>query len=123
MAHQSSGILVGDRNYWGRNYWGPAFAQQLREDEGVELIAPYRKSSQDPHPQRSRVLSRVRQSIEVMFGQLCERFKVKRMRARDIWHLSSQVLRALLTHTLCLLLNQLHHNCVHPLSFAQLLTP
>jgi hypothetical protein len=118
LAEHSSGMLVGDRNYWG-----PAFARQLREEQGVELVAPYRKSSQDPHPRKSRVLSRTRQSIEVVFGHLCERFKIKRMWARDIWHLSSRVLRALLTHTVCLLLNQLQGNSVHPLNFAQLLTP
>jgi hypothetical protein len=65
LAQHSSGLLIGDRNYWG-----PAFAQQLMEEQGVELLAPYRKSSQDPHPHRSRVLSRIRQGIEVVFGQL-----------------------------------------------------
>lgn len=64
LAQHTDGILVGDRNYWG-----PAFAEQLKEEQGVQLIAPYRKSSQDPYPRVSRVLSRIRQSIEVVFGQ------------------------------------------------------
>jgi hypothetical protein len=116
LAHNTSGIMIGDRNYWA-----PLLAEQL-DEQGVELLAPYRKATEDKHPQRSQVLSRVRQSIEVVFGQLCERFLVKRMWARDLWHLSSRLLRSVLAHTVCLLLNQRQGNAVRPLRLADLVS-
>jgi hypothetical protein len=116
LTEQTAGIVVGDRNYWA-----PMLAEELAE-QGVELLAPYRKSSTDKHPVRSQVLSRIRQSIEVVFGQLCERFSVKRMWARDLWHLSARLLRSVLTHTFCLWLNQFHRNSALPLRLADLVS-
>lgn len=118
LAEQTVGIMVGDRNYWA-----PRLAEELAAG-GVELLAPYRKSSQDKHPATSKVLSRIRQSIEVVFGQLCERFLVKRMWARDLWHLSARLLRSILAHTFCLWLNQFqfHTNSIHPLRLADLVS-
>jgi len=117
LAHNTGGTLVGDRNYWA-----PVLREELAEEEGVELMAPYRKASEDVHHDRSRVLSRIRQSIEVVFGQLCERCSVKRMWARDLWHLSSRLLRSVLTHTFCVWLNHVQGDPVHPLRLAELLT-
>jgi hypothetical protein len=116
LAEQTEGILVGDRNYWA-----PMLAEELA-DEGVQLLAPYRKASEEPHPARSKLLSRIRQSIEVVFGQMCERFLVKRMWARDLWHLSARLLRSILAHTISLWLNQLLGNSLHPLRLAELVT-
>lgn len=118
LAHSTRGMLIGDRNYWA-----PLLTQRLAEEQGVQLLAPYRKTTEDRHPQRSRVLSRMRQGIEVVFGQLCERLRIKRVWARDLWHLCSRVLRAILTHTLCILFNQRQGNTLHPLRFSQLLSP
>lgn len=117
LAHGTSGILIGDRNYWA-----PLLKAQLEQQEGLALLAPYRKASGDPNPKQSGVLSRVRQRIESVFGQLCERYTIKRMWARDIWHLSSRIVRMLLTHTLCVLINQLQGNTSHPLRFANILS-
>jgi hypothetical protein len=112
LTEQTSGTVVGDRNYWS-----PAAKAQLSE-QGLELIAPYRKRSKDPNPKRSAVLSRMRYRIDTVFGQLVERYSVKRMWARDLWHLSSRLLREVLSHTLCVLLNQLQGN--EPLQLAEL---
>jgi len=118
LAHSTRGTLIGDRNYWA-----PLLTDRLvEEEEGLELLAPYRKATEDPYPHRSKVLSRMRQEIEVVFGQLCERFKVKRMWARDIWHLSFRLLRSVLAHTICLHLNQLQGNSVQPLRLAELVS-
>ena len=72
---------------------------------GVVLLAPARSARRDPSPERSRVLSRVRYRIDTVFGQLAERFRVKRVWAQDPWHLWSRLLRKLLSHTLAVLLN------------------
>jgi hypothetical protein len=99
LAEQTQGTLVGDRNYWS-----PKTAAEW-QGLGVELLAPYRSAKRDPHPRWSRQLSRVRYRIDTVFGQLVERCTVKRVWARDLWHLGSRLLRKVLLHTLAVLLN------------------
>jgi hypothetical protein len=87
LAEQTIGILVGDRNYWS-----PAATAEWQL-HGVELLAPYRNAKRDPHPRRSTVLSRVCYRIDTVFGQLASRCAIKRVWARDWWHLCSRWLR------------------------------
>jgi hypothetical protein len=42
----------------------------------------------------------MRSRIDTVFGQLVDRFAVKRVWARDLWHLSSRLLRTVLMQTL-----------------------
>lgn len=114
LAEHTTGYLIGDRNYWA-----PLLTDTLAAD-GVCLLAPFRKASQDPDPARSRYLSRIRYRIETVFGQLVERYQVKRVRARDLWHLQSRLLRKVLSHTAALLLNHTLGN--PPRQFAHLLS-
>ena len=108
------GFAVGDRNYWS-----PELTADLRA-YGLALLAPYRSAKRDPEPRRSRALSRIRYRIETTFGQLVERYHVKRVWARDLWHLRSRLLRQVLSHTMATLLNAaLGHP---PLQLARLLT-
>jgi hypothetical protein len=97
--HGSVGI--GDRNYWDPQ----ANAALLQSQRGFELLAPFRKKSSDPTPQRSALLSRLRQIIEPVIGQLAVRLHCQRTLARDLWHLSSRLARKLLSHTTAVLLN------------------
>ena len=99
LAEQTSGTLVGDRNYWA-----PALAAESYT-RGVAVLAPYRSAKRDPHPRWSARLSRVRYRIDTVFGQLVDRCAVKRVWARDLWHLSSRLLRKVLMHTAAVLLN------------------
>jgi hypothetical protein len=99
LAEQTTGIVVGDRNYWS-----PATTREWRP-LGVELLAPYRSAKRDPHPRWSARLSRVRYRIDTVFGQLVDRCAVKRVWARDQWHLCSRLLRKVLMHTLAVLFN------------------
>lgn len=114
LTQHLTGRLVGDRNYWS-----PRATAELAE-QGVELVAPYRKATDDPHPRRSSLLSRIRYRIDTVFGQLEERYAVKRVWAKDMWHLCSRLLREILSHTLCVLLNQLQGN--EPLQLAELVS-
>lgn len=114
MVEGTSGILVGDRNYWSPN---------LREEldkEGIALLAPFRSARRDRTPYRSRLLSQVRYRIDTVFGQLVERYHIKKVWARDLWHLQNRILRKVLSHTLSFLLNQMAGN--PPLHLAQLLS-
>jgi hypothetical protein len=111
LAEQTQGTLVGDRNYWS-----PATTAEWQA-LGVELLAPYRSAKRDPRPRWSALLSRVRYRIDTVFGQLVDRCAVKRVWARDLWHLGSRLLRKVLMHTLAILLNTEHGN--PPLQLAQ----
>jgi hypothetical protein len=114
LTDETEGVCLGDRAYWK-----PELHERLRE-RGVEMLVPFRKASHDPTPERSRRITRIRYRIETVFGQLCERFSVKRVWARDLWHLSSRLLRKVLAHTLMVVLNREQGN--EPLRLAELLT-
>ena len=113
LTDGTTGVCLGDRAYWQPDLHG-----WLR-GRGVEMLVPFRKASRDPDPERSRAITRIRYRIETVFGQLCERFTIKRVWARDLWHLSSRLLRKALAHTLMVALNREQGN--EPLRLAQLL--
>ena len=94
-----SGLLLGDRNYWL-----PTLQAALRK-AGIILQAPFRKAGSQPAHSWSAALGRVRYRIDTVFGQLTDRCGVKRVWARDLWHLRNRVLRRVLMHTLCVLFN------------------
>jgi hypothetical protein len=95
----TTGLLLGDRNYWLPN------VQVGLRKLGVVLLAPFRKASSQPAHSWSPVLGRVRYRIDTVFGQLTDRCGVKRVWARDLWHLRNRLLRMVLTHTRCVLFN------------------
>lgn len=114
LTERTSGLCLADRAYWK-----PELHEQLRR-RGVEMLVPFRKATRDPDPERSRTISRLRYRIETVFGQLCERLSIKRVWARDLWHLSSRLLRKVLAHTVMVALNRAQGN--EPLCLAELLT-
>jgi hypothetical protein len=107
-------ILLGDRNYWS-----PQLKEELAQD-GINLQAPFRKASSDPYPEHSRLISRVRYLIDTVFGQLTERFCIKKVWVKDLWHLLNRLIRKILSHTMAFMLNQELGN--PPLQFDKLLT-
>ena len=113
IAEFTSGLIVGDRNYHS-----PKTREELA-GMGVELLAPYSSKKRDPHPKRSAFLSRLRYRIDTVFSQLTERYCVKRVWARDMWHLASRLLRKVLSHTVAFLLN--HQMGNPPLQLSKLL--
>lgn len=113
LTDETAGVCLGDRAYWS-----PDLHAQLR-GRGVQMLAPFKKASRDPDPERSRAISSIRYRIETVFGQLCERFSAKRVRARDTWHLASRLLRKVLAHTVAVILNRAQGN--EPLRLVELL--
>ncbi len=115
LAEFSSGIVVGDRNYHS-----PKTKEELATTMGgIELLAPYSSKKRDPTPKKSAFLSRLRYRIDTVFSQLTERYSVKRVWARDLWHLASRLLRKVLSHTVAFLLN--HQVGNPPLQLSKLL--
>jgi hypothetical protein len=100
FQEQTRGYVLGDRNYWN-----PEMRERLRES-AVELMAPFRQRSRDRHPERAHWIHGWRRRIETVFSQLTERLQIKRVWARDVWHLSSRILRKVLAHTVAFVLNR-----------------
>jgi hypothetical protein len=94
LAEGTSGLLLGDRNFWSPRL------KDLLAQQGLDLLAPFRRRKHDPWPQRSYLLSRWRYRIDTIFGQLVERTGLKRIWARDTWHLWNRLLRKVLMHTM-----------------------
>jgi hypothetical protein len=113
ITEGTSGVLIGDRNYHS-----PKTKEELAT-MGIELVALYSSKKRDPAPRKSASLSRLRYRIDTVFSQLVERYSVKRVWARDLWHLRSRLLRKVLSHTLAFLLN--HRIGNQPLQLAKLL--
>jgi hypothetical protein len=65
------------------------------------------------------LLNRLRYRIDTVFSQLVGRYSVKRVWARDMWHLASRLLRKVLSHPLAFLLN--HRSGNQPLRLSKLL--
>ncbi len=86
----------------------------------MDLIAPVRTNTKrEVHPW-PRWLTNVRRRIETVISQLVERYGAKRVRARDLWHLTSRFLRKVLSHTLSVCLCQ--RAGLGPLRFSDLVT-
>lgn len=100
LVEDQPGLYLGDRNFWS-----PKVKEELRE-KLVQLEAPFRMAKHDPQPERSRLISRFRYLIDTVFGQLTGQFQIKKVWARDLWHLGSRLLRKILAHTLSLFFNQ-----------------
>jgi Transposase DDE domain len=108
-----AGWVLADRNY--QSAWQP---HPWVTPDVYPLIPPkHRKRESVPWP---RELTQMRRRIETVFSQLVERYRTKRVWARDLWHLSARWLRCVGSHTMAVLLCQ--HAGLPPLQFDRLLT-
>ena len=115
MLQGQTGLVIGDRNYHS-----PQLQEQLRQEEpGLKLRTPFKNKTRDPDPNISKLLSHWRYRIETVNSQLCARFQLKQVWARDVWHLLNRILRIVLCHTLCFRLNIQFGNS--PLQLAKLI--
>ncbi len=95
-----AGVLLGDKGYIR-----PQFKADC-EAVGIDLQTPVRKNMIEPRPRWwLKLLRRVRKRVETVISQLEQRFGLAKTRARDAWHLTNQVTRKLLAHTVGVWLN------------------
>jgi len=118
--------LLADARGWAladRNYWSPTLRAALAAG-GLALLAPFRTAKGETETgERARWpywLVHTRRRIETVLGQLVERYRAKRVWARDRWHLAARWWRKVLSHTLAVFACQ--HANLPSLSFAKLLT-
>jgi hypothetical protein len=93
--------VLGDKGFIGN--------ETLKEEfKAVDILphTPLRSNRKDDRPAAVvEHLNNRRRLIETVIGQLAERFKIEKVRARDLWHLTVRVGRKLLAHTINCLLN------------------
>lgn len=95
LTEGDSGILLGDRAYLSQPLHG-----QLLEEQGLELSVPTKYSEPTPlTPDQLGKRKRLRRSIETVGSQLAHDLHIKKIWARDVWHLANRICRKILAHT------------------------
>jgi len=115
LTARDRGLLLADRAYLSE----PLRAELLAK-QGLELSVPTKYSKPtDIDIRQLRFRKRIRRLIETVGSQLCQRFYMKKVWARDIWHLTNRICRKILAHTFCVLFCL--RQGVSPLSFSKLI--
>ena len=113
MLSSAKGFVLADRNYWNPE----VFAEMKKQH--LYWLAPYKSSKREKQP-FPKHLKHKRYLIETMIGQFVERFRSKKIWARDTWHLLSRWFRKVLSHTIAVFLCQIAE--LPPLHFACLVS-
>lgn len=96
MVAELQGLLLADKGYIKKE-----LTLELQK-QGLSLITPWRKnmiqSKWIPNWLQD-MLGNTRRIIETVIGQLTERFNIGKVRAKDLWHFSSRLIRKILSHT------------------------
>lgn len=112
LVTQIQGQLIADKGYISE------FLSSELARCGITLHTPLRSNMLEKRNQTViRLMQRFRRLIETVIGQLVDRFNIEKVRARDMWHLTSRLNRKILAHTVCFWLNR--HN-IDPLQFDNL---
>jgi Transposase DDE domain len=92
-----SGLLIGDKGLLSKT------RQAELAEVSIDLQTPLRDNMDDPRP-RSVVqrLLKTRRRVETAIGQLVEFFDFAACKARDLWHLTSRLVRKLLAYNLAI---------------------
>jgi len=86
---------------------------------GITLHTPLRDNMKDDRPASTvRIQNNNRRLIETVIGQLTEQFRIEKVKARDLWHLTVRIGRKLLAHTVNCVINQKYGNPI--LQFEQI---
>ena len=72
------------------------------------------------HPAFVHQLITTRRLVETVIGQLTDQLHIEKVRARDLWHLTSRISRKVLAHTVGVFLNSMLGRA--PLQFEGLIT-
>lgn len=96
-------FVLGDKGY--RSF---PLHQKLWKEKHIYLHTSLRRNDRKTSPlpkETIRRLTGIRRLIETVNGQLEERFSMKKTFARDLWHLMNRIIRKIVSHCLCVLLN------------------
>jgi len=97
------GLLMGDKGYISQN-----LHTELMVYQHIDLETPLRANMTDTRdPIFVKNLIKVRRLVETVIGQLTDHLHMAKVRARDLWHLTSRINRKILAHTMGIYLNRM----------------
>ena len=74
----------------------------------IDFETPLRANMTDTRdPVFVKNLIKVRHLVETVIGQLTDHLHMAKVRARDLWHLTSRINRKILAHTMGIYLNRM----------------
>jgi hypothetical protein len=74
----------------------------------IDLETPLRANMTETRdPVFVKNLIKVRRLVETVIGQLTDHLHMAKVRARDLWHLTSRINRKILAHTMGIYLNRM----------------
>ena len=77
----------------------PSLSENMKK-QGITLHTPLRSNMKDERPKQFiHQIMDIRRRIETVIGQLVDLFSIQKMRAKDLWHLTSKISRKILAHT------------------------
>lgn len=96
------GLLLGDKGYIR-----PGLNKEAAK-HNLAVITPTRKNMKKGPWDKAKVFfGNSRRMIETIISQLTVRFNIEKVRARDVWHLTSRWSRKILAHTTAIFINYL----------------
>ena len=97
------GLLIGDKGYISQS-----LHTELMVYQHIDLETPLRANMTDTRdPIFVKNLIKVRRLVETVIGQLTDHLHMAKVRARDLWHLTSRINRKILAHTMGIYLNRM----------------
>jgi len=95
IGDQILGLLIADKGLVSE-----PLQTELATD-GIDLQTPLRDNMLDPRPKSAvQRLLKTRRLVETVIGQLVEFYDFAACKARDIWHLTSKLVRKLIAYNL-----------------------
>lgn len=109
------GVVIADKGLIGKDY-----REELRQYTGIELQTAVRSNMKENRSKEYiKWLVSTRRLVETVIGQLAERFKIEKVRARNVLSLTNRIARKVLSHTVGVFINKEKGN--KPLQFDLLL--
>ncbi len=100
------GNLIADKGLIGVDY-----QEELRQWAGINLQTAMRANMKEKRSDSMiKWLISTRRLIETVIGQLTERFRIEKIRARKLWYLTNRIARKILAHTIGMFVNKLLGN-------------
>lgn len=116
LTEGDSGMLLADRAYLSQ-----PLKTELLAKQGLELSIPTKYGEPTMlSPKQLGKRKRLRRSVETVGSQLAHNFHVKKIWARDLWHLANRICRKILAHTFSVMFC-LREN-LNPLSLKKLIS-
>ena len=114
IVRNIKGLVIADKGLVGEN-----FQKEMQDQAEINVQTPSKSNmkAQLGKDANSWLIS-TRRLVETVIAQLSEQFNIEKVRARDLWHLTTRISRKILSHTVGCFVNKLQGNS--PLQFEKL---